>query len=85
MNVFDKAQLQLATREVERVLAFGDFKHPGNRWRQLHVDELLHHASGHEVSFELELKRDEESGRHNLAHGIARRLMALQKLLEQDE
>ena len=85
MNVFENAKLERARQEVERVLAFGDKKHPNNPWKQQSIDHVMEHAHGHEASgMARSPERDEESGCHNLAHSIVRQMMALDKMLEEE-
>jgi len=85
-DIIKKAELGRAHREMERVLAFGEVKHPGNKWKGQTIEYVMEHAHGHEASgMARSPERDEESGCHNLAHSIVRQMMALEKRLQEED
>jgi hypothetical protein len=82
---FDRAELNLARAEIERVLAFGDGRHPNNAWKKKSLSGLMEHARGHEGLAMAGCPLDKDSKCHNLAHSIVRRMMALQRILDESE
>ena len=64
--------------EILRVWDHGDIKHPGEEWKKVLPHVHMQHAHKHREDFTVRgIEREEESGCHNIAHGIVRDMMAL--------
>ena len=64
--------------EILEVLRHGDIKHPGEEWKKVLPHVHMQHAHKHREDFTVRgIEREEESGCHNIAHGIVRDMMAL--------
>lgn len=64
-------------RDVLRVLVFGSVKYPSSPWKGMSASEHLEAAKRHIGRRGAGVARDAESGEANLAHAVARLLMAM--------
>ena len=70
------------TKEILRVWDHGDIKHPGEEWKKILPHVHMQHAHKHREDFTVRgIEREEESGCHNIAHGIVRDMMALAQFM----
>lgn len=68
--------------ECVAVLDHGEIKHPGEEWKKVMPHVHMQHAQGHREDFTVRgVEREEESGCHNIAHGIVRDMMALSQYM----
>jgi len=64
--------------ECVAALDHGEVKHPGEEWKKVLPHVHMQHAHKHREDFTVRgIEREEESGCHNIAHGIVRDMMAL--------